>query len=345
MPEVEISVLMAVYNTSAYLREAIDSVRHQTFERWELICVDDGSTDDSLSIMNDYARRDPRIITKNQPHAGLASVARNHALQYAQGKFVVMLDSDDYFSPDALERMYARASETEADAVLLDLSLFQNGSSRQIRSWVGLNGDRSAIITGRDAVRLSLDWSIHGLALWRGDIVRAMRYDEVGMNGDELTTRVLFHHCARVAFSSGIYYYRKHAGSTTHTVHLKRLDGLETSRRLHAMLVSFGYDLPTLERSLLAQYSAVKATMFLDKEFTEPDRSEAKRRLRKGFELLREAGIRRILVQRGGIKNAVLAGMLCFPFNAYRLIYGIVLRLRAAVQGIVPRGMSGDPNR
>lgn len=102
------SIIIAIYNTEEYLREAIDSVLNQTldFERdVQLILVDDGSEDNSLDICLEYQERFPNnIVVLSQENQGQAS-ARNNGLNYAKGKYVNFLDSDDYLSPDALERV------------------------------------------------------------------------------------------------------------------------------------------------------------------------------------------------------------------------------------------------
>lgn len=98
-----VSVVMPAYNVSSYIGDAIESVRRQTYTDWELLIVDDGSTDDTLATAIRYARRDPRIIVLHQPNRGI-SAARNHALAQATGTIIAILDSDDVWLPEFLER-------------------------------------------------------------------------------------------------------------------------------------------------------------------------------------------------------------------------------------------------
>ncbi len=95
-----ITVIVPVYNTAPYLRRCLDSVCGQTYTNLEIICVNDGSTDDSASILAEYAARDARVKVISQPNAGL-SAARNAALKVAMGEYVTGVDSDDYLSLDA----------------------------------------------------------------------------------------------------------------------------------------------------------------------------------------------------------------------------------------------------
>ena len=114
-----VSVIISIYNTEKYLRQCLDSVVNQTLREIEIICVNDGSTDNSLDILNEYAAKDKRIkvICKENEGLGAAS-ARNLGLTHVSGKYISILDSDDFFELDMLEKMAGRAEETDADIVV-----------------------------------------------------------------------------------------------------------------------------------------------------------------------------------------------------------------------------------
>ena len=119
-----VSIIMPVYNTEKYLREALDSVLAQTMTDIEVLCVDDGSTDSSLEILREYAAKDPRIIIiESKINNGLA-YARNLGLPHAIGKYLLFLDSDDVFNPQMVEKSYARAEETNSDICIFSGELF-----------------------------------------------------------------------------------------------------------------------------------------------------------------------------------------------------------------------------
>lgn len=110
----EISVIVPVYNAGAYLRRCLDSLLAQDFGQWEAICVDDGSQDGSGALLDEYAAADSRFVVIHQENAGVAS-ARNRALDAARGKYLVFLDADDWYAPEALG-VYCRALQGgEAD--------------------------------------------------------------------------------------------------------------------------------------------------------------------------------------------------------------------------------------
>ena len=109
-----ISIIIPVYNVEGYLRECLDSILAQTFNDFEVICVDDGSTDKSLDILNEYAQKDSRFVIVHQENKGAGS-ARNAGIKLAKGKYVQFLDSDDYFEPTMLEELYNHAEKYNAD--------------------------------------------------------------------------------------------------------------------------------------------------------------------------------------------------------------------------------------
>lgn len=107
----KVSVIMPVYNGQEYLRESIDSVIRQTLQDWELLCVDDGSVDDSLAILRQYQMDDARVRIFTQSNQGAGS-ARNQGIKEARGKYLAFLDADDFYSDaDALEKMVALCEE------------------------------------------------------------------------------------------------------------------------------------------------------------------------------------------------------------------------------------------
>lgn len=113
----QISIIIPIYNASLYLRECLDSVLAQTFSDYEIILVNDGSTDDSLKICEEYASKYDKIIVLTGENAGV-SAARNKGLDVATGEWVVFADADDVMLPEALDTLYGRAVTTGANLIL-----------------------------------------------------------------------------------------------------------------------------------------------------------------------------------------------------------------------------------
>ena len=118
--EAKISVIVPIYNVEKYLARCLDSVVGQTFRDIEIICVNDGSTDKSSSIAEQYAKKDGRISLINQENKGL-SAARNVGMRIARGKYISFVDSDDWIDLDFLEKLYDAAESCGADAACSEI--------------------------------------------------------------------------------------------------------------------------------------------------------------------------------------------------------------------------------
>ncbi len=111
-----ISVIIPVYNVEKYLPRCLDSVLAQTFSDWEVICINDGSPDNSDKILARYAAADPRFKIITKQNAGL-SAARNDGIIAAHGEYILFLDSDDFIHPQTMEIVYSLAQKNNADLV------------------------------------------------------------------------------------------------------------------------------------------------------------------------------------------------------------------------------------
>ena len=114
--ESKISVIIPIYNTGEYLPRCLDSILHNTYQNLEVICINDGSTDDSAAILEQYAKADSRIIAVNQENAGV-SAARNTGLDRATGDFIAFVDSDDWVHSQYFEILIQFGSSKKADIV------------------------------------------------------------------------------------------------------------------------------------------------------------------------------------------------------------------------------------
>ncbi len=214
----KISILIAVYNTTGYLPQCIESVLAQTHADWQMVCVDDGSTDNSLEVLNRYAARDSRIIVIHTENQGQAK-ARNEAYRHTDGDIVMMLDSDDWLASDALEKIAgAFAADEEVDSVLLDVMLYH--SDTDVRRF---KNEVSHAVSGHEAFHLSLSWRIHGVYASRRAIYECRPYDDsLRSFSDDNTTRFHYLDSRKVAFSDAVYYYRQRHDSVTHKSDLSR---------------------------------------------------------------------------------------------------------------------------
>lgn len=134
---VKVSVIIPVYNSEAYLKECLESVIHQTLQNIEIICVDDGSTDASMNILQEYVQKDERFKILEQRHLG-GGAARNLGLKVAEGEYLSFLDSDDFFELDMLEKIYLRCSEKKADVGVFGVMCYHQATGAQNYEAAGL---------------------------------------------------------------------------------------------------------------------------------------------------------------------------------------------------------------
>lgn len=211
----KVSILIAVYNSALFLEKCLDSVIAQTYSNLQIICIDDASTDESLSILHRYALDDARFsILHNSKNRGI-SHTRNRGLEIADGDFIMMLDSDDWLSSDAI----AQAIDTFrqhplTDTVIFDLILHYDDNT--YCPYPNFSG--KSVLSGAEAMRYTFNWEISGLYLSRTAICKESPYDDTSRFGaDENTTRIHYFKSREVRFCSGKYFYRQHDKSVSHT--------------------------------------------------------------------------------------------------------------------------------
>lgn len=210
-----ISVIIPVYNVEPYLRECLDSVVNQTFRDLEIICVNDGSTDGSPAILNEYAAKDSRIQIVTKENGGLNS-ARNAGLERVTGEYFSIVDSDDWLDLMAYEKAYARAKESDADMTQFYFSLvdFPNGKVAVVSKIPEEIDEQS------DKIQCAgNNWSVCWCYLWKTDFVKknGLRfYNELLTN-----TEIPFTYKAAILANKiallpdRLYYYRYRSSSLT----------------------------------------------------------------------------------------------------------------------------------
>lgn len=197
-----ISIIVPVYNASQYLCECIESILSQSFRDFELILINDGSTDNSLSICKSYERQDGRITLISGENGGV-SKARNRGLDVAKGEWITFADADDYFLDDALLTLYERAMQTGTDLVLANALKLKNGKFSELHRL-------------KNEVLPNAIMSIKHFALWgylfNADIIRKNRLrfiDGLAYSEDRIFIYQMARYCKTIAFcNKPIYVYR-----------------------------------------------------------------------------------------------------------------------------------------
>ena len=120
-----LSVIIPVYNVENYLNECLDSVTSQTLEDMEIICIDDGSTDNSPYILKEYLKKDKRIKIITKENGGQAT-ARNLGIKEAQGEYIAFVDSDDFIEPTMFEKLYTKSKDNNLDIAMCKIATYDN---------------------------------------------------------------------------------------------------------------------------------------------------------------------------------------------------------------------------
>ena len=233
----KVTVLVAVYNAEPFLDDCLRSLLSQTLRRLQVVCVDDASTDGSLRLLNDYAQRDARVDVVHLSENRGQAHARNEGLRMARGEYVCMLDADDWFAPDALERaVEVMEAHADTDCVLFDVVMHYD-DHEALYSMPAF----TKRLTGKEAFRLSLDWQLHGLYMVRADIHQRHPYDETcRLYSDDNTTRLHYLASRQVDRCAGRYYYRQHSTSATHGVTVRRFDYLRANESMRRQMLRMG---------------------------------------------------------------------------------------------------------
>lgn len=211
-----VSIIVPVYNVAAWLPRCLDSICAQTYEPLEIICVNDGATDDSPSILADFEKRDARIRIVNRPNGGL-SAARNSALECATGEWVLGVDADDYLAPDVVERAVACVGDG-VDMVFVGVQMVDD-EGKSLPDTLGYFALPSGVQEFSERLALNLNvcfWS----KLWRRSLIEAqgLRFPDGLVHEDEAFYYLAAPFVRNVAFSPAIgYYYVQRGGSIMHS--------------------------------------------------------------------------------------------------------------------------------
>ena len=144
---VKFSIVIPVYNSEKYIEECLGSVISQTFKDFEVICINDGSTDASKSLLDEFANKDERVKVYSQENQGVGA-ARNYGIELAQGKYISFLDSDDILSPNTLKSVYNFFEKhyDEIDVVSIPI-FFSNEKNHSLNNKFNLkNNSKDTII-------------------------------------------------------------------------------------------------------------------------------------------------------------------------------------------------------
>lgn len=210
----KISVIIPVYNTESYVGEAINSVQQQTFQDFEIIVINDGSTDRSLEIINGIAETDKRIQVYTQGNLGV-SAARNKGLEHVKGEFIYCLDSDDLLESNAFELCFQKCTTENLDFVFFDAQSINPQNKYQAQNYIHEANQEEHIWKGIDLLNYQLDTRTYRPPIWLNFIRTSyLRQYQLSfypgiIHEDQLFCFLLYIHAARVDYISQTFSKRR----------------------------------------------------------------------------------------------------------------------------------------
>lgn len=249
-----ISVIVPVYKVEKYIHKCINSIIGQTYNKIEIILVDDGSPDNCGVICDEYAAKDHRIKVIHKPNGGLSD-ARNAALSMVTGSYITLIDSDDYWKPTYIENSYRYLKKNNVDLVVFPLCSF----SEEGVVLKELNSGKEQLFTTEEALKMMftsrLPWCAQG-KLYKRELFDDIRYPVGILMEDKATTYKLFERCQRILFvECADYMYLIRKGSIMHSAFDKRqLRTLDIQEELNQHICS---NHPTLHDVVLGYSSRV----------------------------------------------------------------------------------------
>lgn len=227
-----ISVIVPVYKVEKYLRKCLDSVCGQTWNKLEIILVDDGSPDGCGAICDEYAEKDSRVKVIHKENGGLSD-ARNAGLEAAAGRYIGFVDSDDYIKPEMYESMLHKMKNEDVDLVVCGvLNVDEQGNVLTGKQMPMPEKDMR--MTGEEALgqlagRNLICFGTAVNRLYKAELFQGIRFPVGRLHEDDFVAHRILGKCGKVYFlGESLYYYVQRPGSITMEVFsLKRLDGVD----------------------------------------------------------------------------------------------------------------------
>lgn len=237
----KVTIIVPVFNVENYLRQALDSLINQTLSDIEIICVNDGSTDNSLSILEEYAASDSRFKIINQENQGQGT-ARNNAIKYANGEYLAFVDPDDWVELNAFEKMYNKAKKFNADLIEFSFFQYKERNNTLTKKKLKLNLPVETIIKGLDYPKYIFQpprypWN----KFFRTELIKNNnvafgigRFHEdqnFVIQARALSTRILY--CP----NDYLYNYRLRISSSSYRINLDMLNKVKLNKELKEFLI------------------------------------------------------------------------------------------------------------
>lgn len=246
-----ITVIVPVYNVEQYLKRCLDSLLKQSYKNIEILLVNDGSTDSSSMICEDYAKKDERIRVFHQMNAG-PSAARNTGITFATGKYITFIDSDDFVEETYLEHLYRALVDNDSDISICNFNSFNEerqsflfsitkekyfSKNYTVAEWMNFESSSSN--------NLFLTFTFSPTKLFKAELFDGIRFPIGRLREDDATIYRLYLKAKQVTFiNEGSYYYSQRKEGLSRTRMLDDISSMITNAEERiALLAAMGYDL------------------------------------------------------------------------------------------------------
>ena len=271
---IKVSIIIPVYNAQKYLRRCLDSLINQTLKEIEIICINDGSTDNSLNILKEYEQNDSRIIIINQENSGIGK-ARNSGIKIAKGEYIGFVDADDWVDKDYYEKLYNAAKKYDSDIAAGDF--YREGKIFKTKK---LKHTAEEFITDKEKIfkkavipRYNYVWN----KIYRSSEVKKYLFDNVRYYEDILwLCKVLFYLKGYVTVADTFYHYIRNPKSVvTQRTSAHKADYIKSGNEMMKFLKENNIPIPPHK---LGKKDKIKVfgILFLKKEYYYPSKIKYK---------------------------------------------------------------------
>lgn len=311
-----VSVVVPVYNVEKFLPRCLQSIMEQTYKKLEIILVDDGSTDNSGAICDEFSLNDDRVIVVHKENGGLSS-ARNVGTAKATGDYITYLDSDDYWSKDYVEKSLGLCEKYKADISIMEMLYIQESTNEEVKY------NREKIIkqmTQEEAIEASLYQILFSCCapskMYKAEITKSVEFPEGRLSEDLATCHLFISKATKVVYSNDVgYYYRQRDNSIMHDFNPKRMDALMWTKEIESFCKEH---YPDILYAVYCRQFNVAIHLLLD---LQPDGDEHDRYAGELKQVIKNTRLK-VIVDRKSRKREKIAALLSyFGERALRLIW------------------------
>lgn len=236
----KVSIIVPVFNVEKYIDRCLKSISKQMYKDLEIIIIDDGSTDSSGTICDDFARNNSSVIVVHKKNGGLSS-ARNAGIELATGDAMFFLDSDDYLSADCISKCVKLLNEKNGDVAIIQMKYIPEYENSED---IAATDERIELLDTQKAIEASLYQTKYTCCapakLYKREVVSDIRFPEGRLSEDLATCHLFLNNAKKVVYTNYYgYYYRQHGGSIMHEFNPKRMDALEWAIEIEKFCLNY----------------------------------------------------------------------------------------------------------